>query len=250
MNSRMTFPVHGRMDCRVCFEGAQAEHKPHPKWRMRNDPGAWGSENPEVLVLGFSKGSTQANIYANGRFEDVAFAGMRPRLTRTLQHFKLLGEGQTADSAIANPSGRFAFGSLIRCSVARLDPKLEKQGVQQYSCTGPLIPKSFVEIPQVVSRCAERYLTNLPDRLRLVVFLGNSDAYVEGCQALVRRLYPETYRAINPMAVSADGRLWVHLSHPSGLNGHFEQWLAGPASGTGRKRAWVEEALSAQFDAG
>lgn len=245
----MTLPAHGRLNCRECFQGNDVEHKPHAKWRMLNDPGAWGSEVPEILVLGFSKGSTQANIYANGRFEDVAFAGMRPRLTRILQHFKLLGEGETADTAIANPAGRFAFGSLIRCSVARLDPKLERQGVQQYSCTGPLIPKSFVEIPQVVSRCAERHLTNLPGSLKLVVLLGNSDAYVEGCQALVRRLYPDTYRSINPMAVSAAGRLWVHVSHPSGLNGHFEQWLAGSATGTGRKRAWVEEALSTHLEA-
>lgn len=210
---------------------------------MVNDPGAWGNSEPEILVLGFSKGSTQANAYAKGRFEDVAFAGMRPRLARILHHFGLLGSGATLEAEIANSKGRLAFGSLIRCSVARLDPKLEQQGQKQYSCTGALIPKSFDEIPQIISRCAEKHLLKLPAQLKLVVFLGNSDAYVKACQKLIKRLYPSTFRPINAMAVEADHRLWVWVSHPSGLNRHFESWLNGPASSTGHKRALVEQAL-------
>jgi hypothetical protein len=37
------------------------------------------------------------------------------------------------------------------------------------------------------------------------------------------------------MAVRADNRVWVHLAHPSGLNGHFKAWLETEA-GPGKKR--------------
>jgi hypothetical protein len=236
-------PSHGRISCNACFEGASSTSQPHAKWRMTNDPGGWGSSTPTYLVLGFSKGSTQANAYANGRFEDVAFAGMRSRMTRSLRHFEWLKTSETADQMIADPNGRFAFGSLIRCSVARLDAVAAKKGDVRYSCTGPLINKSFEEIPTIISTCSRRFLVDLPPTLKIVIFLGNGDKYVDGCQEVVRTLYPQSFRRINPMAVSADNRLWLHLSHPSGLNGHFETWLSGDIESGGRKRLWVEEAV-------
>ena len=72
----MTLPNHGKLACHRCFNScSEKDFKPHPLWTLRNDPGAWGGTEPEVLVLGFSKGSTQANIYEHGEFEDVAFGG-------------------------------------------------------------------------------------------------------------------------------------------------------------------------------
>ena len=77
---------------------------PHPDWRIINDQGAWGSTSTEVLVLGFSKGATQAGIYQSGKFEDIAFAGMRPRLSQVLQAMKLLPLNETADQRISDPN--------------------------------------------------------------------------------------------------------------------------------------------------
>ena len=48
-------PPHGKIDCHDCFSDGQLQTSPHPKWLMRNDPGAWGSEKPKILILGFSK---------------------------------------------------------------------------------------------------------------------------------------------------------------------------------------------------
>src|SRR5690348_13165688 len=59
MGSRMGLPSHGRIACRRCFAGTD-EVLTLGKWRVVNDPGAWGSATPTVLVLGFSKGFTQA----------------------------------------------------------------------------------------------------------------------------------------------------------------------------------------------
>ena len=225
-------PEHGKIDCRRCYSGEAKEAAPHPLWRMRNDPGAWGGREPEWLVLGFSKGSTQADYYANGSFNDVAFAGMRPRLERILKHLGALASGESLEAAIANPAGNVAFGSLIRCSVARQD------GSGAFQCSGELIKKSFKEIPQVISACTNRFLKELPDSVRTVVMLGNDSGYIKHCHSLIRDLYPEAY----DVAVRADGRLWLHVAHPSGANGHFESWM-GSQSEAGRKRKLLEEVL-------
>lgn len=238
-------PSHGKIECRACFENTSSEvSTPHPDWRMINDPGAWGSSTPEVLVLGFSKGATQAGIYQTGRFGDIAFAGMRPRLTKALRAIGVLSAADTADERINDPHSRISFGSLVRCSVSRRDVKASsKKGREVFACTGPLISKSFSEIPEVVRTCTSKYLRDLPKSVRIVLFLGNTDSYVKSCQALVNSLYADTFSRVNSMAVKADGRLWVHLAHPSGLNGHFKDWLESE-SGPGAKRLEAMRAIA------
>lgn len=229
-------PKHGQIDCVACYSPGEKEAFPHALWKMRNDPGAWGGTNPEWLVLGFSKGSTQADYYDNASFDEVAFAGMRPRLERILKHLGALTSGESLDTAIANPAGNVAFGSLIRCSVARQDES------GKYQCSGPLIKKSFKEIPQVISTCTNRFLKELPGSVKTVVMLGNDSGYIKHCQALIRDLFPEAFEKVNDVAAKADGRLWVHVAHPSGANGHFEGWMESQSEAS-RKRKLVEEAL-------
>jgi hypothetical protein len=236
-------PKHGRIDCKVCFESNLSLATPHKDWKMVNDPGAWGGgENPEYLVLGFSKGATQANYYDNGSFEGVAFKGMRPRLTEALRVVGVLSSIETVDTKIMNSRSNIAFGSLIRCSVSRRDAKAsaQKKG-EVYSCTGPLIKKSFTEIPDVIDKCTDRYLTNLPKSIKVVFLLGNDTGYVKRCRKLLQRKFYDDFNEINAMAVFADNRTWVHLSHPSGMNGHFNKWLTA-SDGAGIKR---KEAIAA-----
>jgi len=230
-------PKHGKINCRKCYKNISgSKRKPHKYWQMTNDPGASGSREPEYLVLGFSKGSTQADLYKTGKLEDVAFAGMRERLTKALQVIGVLGKNESVTEKIMNPKGNFAFGSLIRCSVARFDSKASQaKGKPVYSCTGSLIQKSFKEIPHIIENCSTKFLTSLPYSVKAVFFLGNSDGYVKSCQKLIESKFPEDFKRINAMAVKADNRLWIHLAHPSGLNGHFNTWLKS-ASGPGLKR--------------
>lgn len=238
-------PSHGKLSCRKCFPSTdEAIAEPHPDWKIVNDPGSWGSSCPKHLVLGFSKGSTQAGIYKNGRFEDIAYAGMRSRLTSALRIVGILNQDETVDEKISDPESNISFASLIRCSVSRLDKKAsEKHGREIYACTGPLITKSFLEIPNVLKTCAETYLSDLPDSLEIIFLLGNTDSYVQSCQTLVEKLYPNDFERINAMAVKAGGRVWIHLAHPSGLNGHFNTWLNSD-SGSGLKRKMSQDAIS------
>jgi len=49
--SHAQLPTHGPIACRKCFSNAEPVIDEGP-WRAVNDPGAWGSHSPEVLVLG------------------------------------------------------------------------------------------------------------------------------------------------------------------------------------------------------
>lgn len=238
-------PAHGRLDCRRCFSNRLDDtQRPHPDWLMVNDPGAWGGRAPKYLVLGFSKGSTQANLYKSGRFEDVAFAGTRMRLTKALQALDIIDDGQCVDTYINAPNPLLAFGSLVRCSITRRNAKAsERKGRDVFSSSGNLIVKSFDEIPEVLATCTRQHLLALPRSVVAVILLGNGDAYVERCQQLIQRLFPRNFKHVNEMAVRADERLWVHVAHPSPANGHFNNWLTSP-TGPGRKRTLAAEALA------
>lgn len=230
--SHAHLPSHGPIACRRCFTGLDPVQE-IGSWRIVNDPGAWGAATPKVLVLGFSKGFTQADASRAGRFEDIPFKGMRPRLSEVLLTLGALGPGERVDVKMVASERDIAFGSLVRCSLSRKNPK-----TRRLECTGAIMPKSFVEeITPVVRRCAESYLSDLPPSVRLVVMLGTGDTYIAGCRSLIRSIHREHFSDINDVAYRTGSVTWVHVSHPSGLNGHHPAWMAGePTSVQGRKR--------------
>lgn len=105
-----TFPTHGRIACRRCFKD-DSDIQILSEWQIVNDPGAWGSAIPEVMVLGFSKGFTQANAYRSGRFEDIPFKDMRPRLTDALRAIGVLELTEKVDEKMDASELRLGFGS-------------------------------------------------------------------------------------------------------------------------------------------
>jgi hypothetical protein len=236
--SRSTLPPHGRIACRSCFSG-DGEIQAIGKWQMVNDPGAWGSATPKILVLGFSKGFTQASAYRTGRFEDIPFKDMRPRLTEELRLLGVLGPAESVDGKMVPSERDLAFGSLVRCSLSRMNDN------SSLECTGKVMPKAFnEEISSRLRRCAEAFLTLLPPTVRLVLMLGTTDSYVEGCRGVIRSLYGPRFSDINSISYRTDDVVWTHISHPSGLNGHHPAWMAGdPSSKPGRKRNLAMDAI-------
>lgn len=241
MPDRASLPFHGRITCRKCFTTGK-EVEEIDLWQVVNDPGAWGSERPTVLVLGFSKGFTQANAFRSDAFEAIPFKGkvMRTRLTAALRRVGVLLEEENIDTKFSVSERQFAFGSLVRCSLSRLNKKGERE------CTGAVMPKAFTEpVQAVVRRCAEIYLTDLPTSLRLIVMLGTGDPYIKGCRNLVRSLYGVGFEDINEVAYRTPGIVWVHIAHPSGGNGYFTSWMNGMSSDpSGSKFLKALEALS------
>lgn len=221
-------PVHGKIECRRCFTTTDEVIEPHPMWKLRNDPGAWGSSRPKVLVLGFSKGETQSDIYKNGSFDDVAFGGeiTRKYLTKILRKVGLLHSSETVDEKISSIEDYFSFGSLVRCSAARIDEdELKKTGKKKYLTSGKLILKSFSEIPVIINNCSKEYLDNLPDSIELICFLGVTDQYIKKCKAIIKNLYPSEFKDIDGISYRTNQFLCVHLTHPSKGNGTKDAWL-------------------------
>ncbi len=238
---RAPFPSHGKIDCTLCFSTAN-ETITSGVWRFRNDPGHWGSADPRVLVLGFSKGATQANAYDRKNFEDVAFAGSRARLKTVLLTLGLINADEDVDQKFRVGEKNFAFASLVRCSMARWN-----SGSRKVVTSGPIILKAFREAEprRLVTNCSRQFLYFLPKRLRLIVMLGIQDAYINECRNLMARLYAETIENINSVAYSNGQVTWVHAVHPSPANGHFNDWVSATMqNGIGQKRELAKAAVS------
>jgi hypothetical protein len=222
--------IHGPVNCRACFRGNE-ESIDLDSWRLQNNPGYYGSSDPKILVLGFSKGLNQARAAEAGSFDKIAFAGARPRLRAVLETLGLMSVDRDIDAIMTRSERDFGVASLVRCSFSKL-----KNGV--YKTSGDVIPSSFSnpETLGIIRTCAERYLRHLPARVRLVILLGTGDVYIAKTKALFQDLYP-SFHDENPVAFRTDKVLWIYAAHPSPGNGHFDAWARGSASTkSGRKR--------------
>lgn len=120
------------MNCTRCFgDGAGVEFDKtrrtdeYGKWRITANPLAWGSETPEIIVLGFSKGPTQDGALATTPHEQIAYKGSRPAVGKILSNVGVFarpadgGYAKVVDKLIADRQGAIHFGSLVRCTVER-----------------------------------------------------------------------------------------------------------------------------------
>lgn len=114
---------------------------------------------------------------------------MRNRLTSALRELNIISGSTHVNQLVADPNSPVAFASLIRCSVSRLnEKKFAANGEEVYACSGPLIKKSFQEIPEVMFTCANRFLRMLPHSLSLIVLLGTGSVYMRKSQELIASL--------------------------------------------------------------
>lgn len=237
-------PHHGRIECARCFPGGAnwgSTTVEDDGWILENNPLAWGARNPRYLVLGFSKGTRQCERILATPHDEIPYAGFRPNLTAILRKLGLLGSEEHVEERIRGSEPDFAFGSLIRCSVAHVDP-----------ATG-VASKSGDIINGLARRnasndwalnCMRQFMAELPSRLEVVVLLSNDNDYVEACFRRLRSLHPSMKR-VNSVAYS-DGRVtWVHTVHGSSLaQSHINVWLDGGNSAQGLKQRAAVEAIS------
>jgi hypothetical protein len=157
-----------------------------------------------------------------------------------MQALSLLDSEDHVGKHINANEKNFHFASLFRCSVSMYDPK---KG--DYSKSGGGILEKFlqaVETREIAHNCTENYVKNLPSRTRLVVLLGNSDKYVDGCKSLAERLYPNV-RWLNRVAYTDGSVTWVHCIHAAAQGNHVPRWLSGGESAIGRKLRPAQEAV-------
>jgi hypothetical protein len=214
--------VHGPTPCRLCFSRPETILS-LGDWRLRNDPGYYGSSRPRILVLGFSKGAHQGRAAAGGEFDRIAFAGMRPRLRAVLETLGLMPSDRGIDHLMSAAETEFGFASLVRCSLCRM-----KSG--RCRTSGDVIASAFrnAETRSIIKRCADTYLGRLPESVKLVVMLGTADGYVAKVTSTFSELHGD-FAPVNEVAFRAGGALWVFAAHPSPGNGHFQAWVSGEA---------------------
>jgi len=165
-------------------------------WRITANPMAWGNQHAEVVVLGFSKGPTQAGAIASAPHDDIAYKGSRNNVGKILEHVGLLalasGEAHrtAVDRLVADRQGRFHFSSLIRCTVER-----QEAATSEWKGTGGGMLGKFIKQPfgqDVTTRCVTRFLGALPSATKLVVLfgLGTNLSYVSASMEVFCKARP------------------------------------------------------------
>lgn len=231
----MEFPAHGYIGCRACYPDSENSHEFYnsdgSKWKIEQPNATWGSQSPQVIVLGFSKGGNQSK--PGTEFNEIAFKGMRTQLAKILKALDLLRH-EELDSRIHPSEKSFAFGSLIRCSVSQWD-----ESTLSYSKSGNSILQKFSKgnaTGQVAEKCARNFLGDLPPSTKLVLMLGNEDKYIGFCFDLVRKVRGSA-EWINPTAYDSAGVRFVHVIHAKAQGRLIPEWLRGDGSQTLKRQA-------------
>ncbi|MCP5130184.1 MAG: hypothetical protein H6985_11450 [Pseudomonadales bacterium] len=242
-------PAHGRIECSRCYSGEvvfDATKETVGNWRITANPLAWGSSTPEVVILGFSKGPTQAGAMAAAPHNQIAYKGSRLNVGKILARVGLLEQldperlKHKVDEIIADPNGRFHFGSLVRCTVEQF---MEKS--QNWKGSGGGMLDKFVASDfgrKVATNCTQEYLKHLPDETRLVVMfgLGTKLNYVNEAYKLYQNIRPGPWKKLNDVSYT-DGKITVvHVEHFASQGALIPQWL-GEKAGHPRAR-WSEMA--------
>jgi len=230
-----SLPTHGRVQCTLCYKESipsfDRSFTAQGDWRIRFNPLSWGSTNPEVIVLGFSKGPTQAGALATMNHNEIAYKGARLAVGKILAHVGLIPVAtphqlkKHIDQIISDSNGRFHFGSLVRCTAERYD----KTSASWKGSGGGMLDK-FVATQfgaYVTTNCASRFLRDLPARSKLIVMfgLGTKLNYVRESFNLFKRIRPGNWTKINDVAYSDSIVTVVHVEHFASQGRLLPNWL-------------------------
>ncbi|HLZ00756.1 MAG TPA: hypothetical protein VKR55_01245 [Bradyrhizobium sp.] len=244
-------PPHGRIACNRCFgardvEWGRTTHELGDHWSIANNPMSWGSRLPTILVLGFSKGGNQNDQILSTPHDEVAFKGGRTNLSTILETLGLKAKYWSIDELISCRNGKFAFGSLVRCSVKKRDGN-------KWLMSGKDIMSSCLRdqnMGAVIDNCVSEFIEELPASVRLVVMLGNDLRYVEGCYSAIRKVRPNLEK-INAVAYADEQVTFVHTVHFKAQGALVPNWATStpgrskrPETDQPRKRELAQEAIT------
>lgn len=253
MSVTQKLPGHGRVACAQCFKTCSRiefdkTRRQDGAWRITANPLAWGNDEPEVIVLGFSKGPTQAGALNNTPHDEIAYKGSRGNVGKILKHVGLLNSqpgddlGQLVSRLIADRHGRFHFGSLIRCTV-------EQSIKDVWKGSGGGMLDNFVATSfgkEVSANCTAQFLKNLPAKTKLIVMFGMGSKlnYVGESFELFKATRGGGWHMINDVAYT-DGKVTVvHVEHFASQGALIPQWLGERPHERSRYGAMAAEAVS------
>ena len=222
--------VHGQINCDICHRGPitfDFTQRTEGDWRITANPLAWGNPRAEILVLGFSKGPNALGALTTKPHDLVPYAGQRTWVRKIPARIGLMEKDANIDRLIADRTGRFAWGSLVRCTVERQDA-----GVWKGSGGGML--DKFVATPfgrEVAGNCASRFLGNLPAETKLVVLfgLGKKKNYVAQARKVIQQARSGgVWRTINEVAYTDGLVTFVHVEHFASQGRLIPDWCGEP----------------------
>lgn len=228
-------PAHGKINCSKCFGNKEVEFDKttltENDWRIRCNPLACGGREPEVIVLGFSKGPTQAGSLSKIPHNEIAFRKSRVKVGKILAHIGLIAPGENedlknrVDQLIADPKGRFHFGSLIRCTVEKYDQKSGQWKGSGGGMLGSFVSCSFGQM--IASNCIKQFLKNLPQKTKLIVLfgLGSRMNYVSEAYKLFQKVRPGDWKQINSVSYTDGHVTVVHVEHFASQGALIPNWL-------------------------
>ena len=167
---------------------------------------------------------------------------MRPELIKILQKLQLLNQTDHVENRINSKEEIFHFASLFRCSVSMWD-----KNKNQYSKSGGGILEKFLKTEKtdlIAKNCINQYFNRIPEQTKLIVLLGNSDKYIDGCMSLFKNEHSNINR-INEVAYGNDKTTWVHVIHAKARGSYVPQWLEGKDAAIGRKLKPAIDAVQA-----
>lgn len=248
-----SLPNHGRIACSLChnqsvvFDETRTE-RDQKDWRITANPLAWGNYRPEVLVLGFSKGPSQAGELRRLPHNEIPYRKGRMQVGKILAHVGLLSPArpeelkQKVEQAIADPNGRFGWGSLIRCTVERFDSK--KGWVGSGGMIDQFMATSFGQ--QISKTCATRFLRDLPPETKLIIMfgLGANNAYIVTARKAIQTARPGAWRTINEVAYTDGIVTVVHVEHFASQGANIPNWLGQNSHPRARLGILAREAVA------
>lgn len=254
-------PSHGRVNCTRCFGGsARVEFDrtrrtaDDGKWRITANPLAWGSDEPEIVVLGFSKGPTQAGALTSAPHDQIAYKGSRTAVGKILAHVGVMARpadgniGRAVDRLIADPRGRFHFGSLVRCTVERYDDQKKAWLGSGGGMLDKFVATAFGQ--EVAGNCAMAFLAALPASTKLVIMfgLGTNMNYVREARRLIAAARPGAWRTVNDVAYTDGQVTFVHVEHFASQGAHLGNWLGEKNHNRSKLGAMAQEAVRMALD--
>ena len=184
-----------------------------------------------MVVLGFSKGPTQAGALENSLHDEIAYKGSRLNVGKIMAHVGLIESlpndalKMKVDKMISDRKGRFHFGSLIRCTVERFDSKADKWKGSGGGMLDKFVATRFGQT--VANNCTSEYLVGLPPSTKLVLMLGlgTKQNYVKESYKLYAQARPNVWRWINDVAYTDDKITVVHVEHFASQGALIPNWL-------------------------
>lgn len=184
---------------------------------LENNPLSFGSSDPDVLILGFSKGKkqndklfksqscTNIDIIDDASFRTIAFDGLQEIIEATLKATSVINDSDTLDQLLNSQESSFQFGSAIKCSLHLPAPEKEKFSPKK-------IMKASTDAEKIINNCIQKHHSDLKDHTLIIHFGGKE--YLKSIEHI--DIFDDGIKVHGKARYATTGKMtWLFIKHPS-----------------------------------